>query len=54
VDSLTGETARGDYAGGIPGVVRPLLKWSTEYSAETDSSLATSGVPNQAISLAER
>jgi len=45
VDSLTGETARGDYPGGIPGVVRPLLKWSTEYrGAEPTGALALSGM----------
>lgn len=31
VDSPNGETARGDYPGGIPGAVRPLLRWSSEY-----------------------
>jgi lipopolysaccharide transport system ATP-binding protein len=30
-DAAGGDTARGDYPGGIPGSVRPLLKWSTEY-----------------------
>jgi lipopolysaccharide transport system ATP-binding protein len=43
VDSLTGETARGDYQGGIPGVVRPLLKWSTAYrGADAAASLTRS------------
>jgi lipopolysaccharide transport system ATP-binding protein len=32
VDSLDGDSARGEYAGPVPGVVRPLLKWTTEYS----------------------
>jgi len=32
VDSLDGDSARGDYAGPMPGVVRPLLRWATEYS----------------------
>jgi lipopolysaccharide transport system ATP-binding protein len=31
-DSLDGDSARGDYAGPVPGVVRPLLKWTTKYS----------------------
>jgi len=31
VDSLDGDSARGEYAGPFPGVVRPLLKWTTEY-----------------------
>jgi lipopolysaccharide transport system ATP-binding protein len=29
VDSLEGGSARGDYAGAFPGVVRPLLKWDS-------------------------
>jgi homopolymeric O-antigen transport system ATP-binding protein len=32
IDSLEGDSARGDYAGNIPGVVRPLLEWTTRYS----------------------
>jgi lipopolysaccharide transport system ATP-binding protein len=31
VDSLEGDSARGDYAGHIPGVVRPLLEVKTDY-----------------------
>jgi lipopolysaccharide transport system ATP-binding protein len=34
VDSLDGNSARGDFAGAIPGVVRPLLKWSTRYYSD--------------------
>ena len=30
VDSLDGDSARGDYAGNITGAVRPLLKWTTQ------------------------
>lgn len=29
IDSIDGDSARGDYAGPIPGVVRPLLRWTT-------------------------
>jgi homopolymeric O-antigen transport system ATP-binding protein len=32
VDSPDGDSARGDFAGGIPGVVRPLLRWNTQFS----------------------
>jgi lipopolysaccharide transport system ATP-binding protein len=32
IDSMDGDSARGDYAGHIPGVVRPLLRWTTEFS----------------------
>ncbi len=31
IDDLSGVTARGDFGGTIPGVVRPLLKWETEF-----------------------
>ena len=30
VDSSVGDSARGDYVGPMPGVVRPLLNWTTE------------------------
>jgi lipopolysaccharide transport system ATP-binding protein len=29
VDSFEGDSARGDYAGPMPGIVRPLLDWTT-------------------------
>jgi len=32
IDSLDGDSARGDYAKHFPGIVRPLLKWETEYN----------------------
>lgn len=31
LDSLDRSTARGDYTGGMLGVVRPLLEWNTQY-----------------------
>lgn len=31
VDSVEGDSARGDYAGEIPGVVRPAFDWTTKY-----------------------
>jgi len=31
VDSLDADSARGDYAGRLPGVVRPLLQWTTAF-----------------------
>lgn len=34
VDSLEGETARGDYAGHYPGIVRPLLPWAMRPAAD--------------------
>jgi lipopolysaccharide transport system ATP-binding protein len=41
VDSLDGDSARGDYAGHLPGIVRPVLKWETvfEPSQEGERSL---------------
>ncbi len=30
IDSPEGDTARGDYPGPMPGVVRPVLEWTTE------------------------
>jgi lipopolysaccharide transport system ATP-binding protein len=30
IDGQSGESARGDYVGPMPGVVRPLLRWTTE------------------------
>jgi lipopolysaccharide transport system ATP-binding protein len=32
IDSLDGDSARADYAGPYPGVVRPVLPWTTQYS----------------------
>lgn len=34
IDSLDGDSARGDYARRLPGVVRPLLQWYTEYAPD--------------------
>jgi lipopolysaccharide transport system ATP-binding protein len=31
VDSLDGDSARGDYAGVLPGIVRPILDWETKF-----------------------
>jgi lipopolysaccharide transport system ATP-binding protein len=31
IDSLEGDSARGDWAQPLPGVVRPLLKWHTQF-----------------------
>lgn len=40
IDNLEGNSARGDYAGHIPGVVRPLLHWTTTFSpAESEASV---------------
>lgn len=31
VDSLDGDSARGDYAGNMPGIIRPRLDWQTTF-----------------------
>jgi len=31
VDSSEGDSARGDYTGHMPGLVRPLLSWTTQF-----------------------
>jgi lipopolysaccharide transport system ATP-binding protein len=31
IDSLDGNSARGDYAGTMPGIVRPLLNWTSDF-----------------------
>jgi lipopolysaccharide transport system ATP-binding protein len=33
VDTNEGDTARGDYIGPLPGVVRPLLEWENRFEA---------------------
>ena len=32
IDSLDGDSARGDWAKSFPGIVRPLLKWATQFT----------------------
>ncbi len=39
IDSLDGNSARGDFAGPIPGVVRPLLHWSTRVLAAPEQTV---------------
>jgi lipopolysaccharide transport system ATP-binding protein len=38
VDNMDGDSARGDYAKDIPGIVRPKLAWTTEYSKNPPNS----------------
>ncbi len=43
VDTLDGDSARGEYAGSIPGVLRPLLRWTTQFTpsqSEADTASA--------------
>jgi homopolymeric O-antigen transport system ATP-binding protein len=43
IDSMEGDSARGDYAGPLPGAVRPLLEWKTSF--RTESAAANSSEP---------
>jgi lipopolysaccharide transport system ATP-binding protein len=45
IDSLDGDSARGDYAGPMPGVVRPMLNWTSEFMPSNPSQPA--GGPNR-------
>ena len=36
VDSRDGDSARGDYAGPMPGVVRPILEWTTQFNPKNE------------------
>jgi lipopolysaccharide transport system ATP-binding protein len=36
IDSMDGDSARGEYAGPMPGVVRPLLEWRTRMISESN------------------
>jgi lipopolysaccharide transport system ATP-binding protein len=38
IDSCDGDSARGDWAGQHPGVVRPMLKWDTVFVPEEKAS----------------
>jgi lipopolysaccharide transport system ATP-binding protein len=38
VDSLDGDSARGDWAGKVDGVLRPLLNWNTQFCLNEPSS----------------
>lgn len=33
IDSLFSDSARGDYTGPMPGVIRPLVNWTTQFTA---------------------
>jgi lipopolysaccharide transport system ATP-binding protein len=36
IDNLSSDTARGDYAGRLHGVIRPMLKWETKIHLKED------------------
>lgn len=37
IDSLDGDSARGDFAGPMPGLVRPLLNWTSQFTPSSSS-----------------
>ena len=37
IDTMDGDSARGDYAGPMPGVVRPMLNWTSEFTPSNTS-----------------
>src|ERR1700752_416395 len=41
VDSLDGDSARGEYAGRYPGVIRPALKWTTDFKPAANGTEAS-------------
>jgi lipopolysaccharide transport system ATP-binding protein len=41
IDSLDGDSARGDWAGHMSGVVRPILKWNTQFNPNGCEAAAT-------------
>jgi lipopolysaccharide transport system ATP-binding protein len=43
IDSLDGDSARGDFAGVMPGVVRPLLEWHTQFRPEVQEFSSVTG-----------
>ena len=45
IDNMDGQTARVDYAGPIPGVVRPMLSWTSDYTPHAQPVEQSAGVP---------
>lgn len=42
IDSLSGDSARADFAGDMKGVVRPLLRWETQFICKKGHPVSTS------------
>jgi lipopolysaccharide transport system ATP-binding protein len=42
IDTLDGDSARGDYTGPMPGIVRPMLDWTSQFTPANGS---TGGTP---------
>ena len=41
IDSLDGDSARGDWGWSFPGVIRPLLRWTTRFTSNSQETDAT-------------
>jgi lipopolysaccharide transport system ATP-binding protein len=41
IDSLDGDSARGDYTGGMRGAIRPLLRWETKFFPDGQKPVST-------------
>ena len=37
IDNLDGNSARGDYTGPMPGIVRPMLNWTSQFTSQDGS-----------------
>jgi len=53
VDSIDGDSVRGDYAGTLPGVIRPMLRWETTLEPAKDRD-RTAEVTSEIASEVER
>lgn len=42
IDTMDGDSARGDYAGPMPGIVRPMLNWTSQF---TPANASPGGTP---------
>jgi lipopolysaccharide transport system ATP-binding protein len=49
VDSLEGDSARGDWAGPMSGVVRPKLKWTTDFRPLNGSLVEAQDAPGRVL-----
>ena len=47
IDTLDGDSARGDFVKKMPGVVRPLLKWTTQFNPHEQKPAATFPPPRR-------
>jgi lipopolysaccharide transport system ATP-binding protein len=48
-DSMSGDSAKGDYPGALHGVVQPMLKWHTRFAPREDGELETARVGGESL-----